>query len=374
MKKAYLDNAATTQLDPEVWKVMEPYFLNHYGNPSSSHYAGRESRAAVELARKTIAKQVGTQPSRLLFTSGATESNNLVFKFAVKDLGIKTLIISPLEHHAVLHPAQHTKEVNLLYTKHDQNGKIDLEHLENLLVSNQNVLVSVMHANNEIGRINPVVAIGRLCKTHGALFHSDTVQTISHIPVHQQELGIDFMVSSAHKYHGPKGVGFLSMNRDFVLTPDQLGGLQEKSLRAGTENVASIVAMAKALELVRQNGQWVEQHCADLKQYLVTKLSTIDGVSFHASSDQKEDYLPSILNVALSKERFNSMTLFTLDLKGIAVSGGSACSSGAIKGSHVLEALNPLNDQLALRISFSKYTTTDELDYLVEVLTDSAHS
>lgn len=372
MKKVYLDNAATTKLDPEVWRAMEPYVLTHYGNPSSLHYAGRESRAAVESARKTIAGLVGTKPSRLLFTSGATESNNLVFKCAVKDLGIKTFIISPLEHHAVLHPAQRTQGVNVRYTQHDPNGKIDLAHLENLLASHQNVLVSVMHANNEIGRINPVEEIAGLCKTHGALFHSDTVQTISHRPVHQQELGIDFMVSSAHKYHGPKGVGFLAMNRDFVLTPDQLGGSQEKSLRAGTENVGSIVGMAKALELVHQNYQTVEPHCADLKSYLVSKLRAIQGVSFHAGSDQKQDYLPSILNVALAKDRFNSMTLFTLDLKGIAVSGGSACSSGALKGSHVLEALNPLNDQLAVRISFSKYTTTQELDYLVEALSQSA--
>lgn len=367
MRQVYLDHAATTQLDPEVWDYMKPYFLNTFGNPSSSHYAGREAKAVIEASRKKIAKIIGANPKRLIFTSGATESNNLVIKFATRDLGVKNIIVSPLEHHAVLYPVQHSG-VNLQYTKHNKNGELDLVHLENLLSSTPDALVSVMHANNEIGVINPVKKIADLCKAHGALFHSDTVQSIAHLEVNQEELGIDFVVSSAHKFHGPKGVGFLSFNQDFVLHSDQLGGNQEKSLRAGTEAVASIAGMARALELVEASREKTEAHHVDLKKYLVSQLEQIDGVGFNAGSDCLEGYLPSVINLALSKEKFNEMTLFTLDLNGIAVSGGSACSSGAIKGSHVLETLDPENDSIAVRVSFSKFTTKEELDYFLGVL------
>ena len=368
MKKIYLDNAATTSMDPIVWDHMKPHFLETYGNPSSSHFAGREAKAVVESSRKKIAQLIGSNPKRVIFTSGATEANNLVFKFAVRDLGVKTIIVSPLEHHAVLYPVQHTEGIEVLYTKHDKNGQVDLVHLENLLSSHQNVLVSVMHCNNEIGIINPVKEIAQLVKTHGALFHSDTVQSVAHLDVSQEELGIDFIVSSAHKYHGPKGIGFLSFNQDFVLRADQLGGVQEKSLRAGTEAVGLISGMAKALEIVHESREEVEEKNARLKKYLIEQLSNIDGIGFNAGSQNLDGYLPSVINLALSKEKFNDMTLFTLDLNGVAVSGGSACSSGAIKGSHVLETLDPSNDNIALRVSFSKFTTKEDLDYFVEVL------
>lgn len=367
MKKVYLDNAATTQLDPEVWDYMKPYCLETIGNPSSSHYAGREAKAVVEASRKKIVKLIGGNPKRLIFTSGATESNNLVIKFAVRDLGVKTIIVSPLEHHAVLYPVHHSG-VNVLYTRHNKKGELDLTHLENLLSSTPDALVSIMHANNEIGIINPVKKIAELVKAHGALFHSDTVQSVAHLEVNQEELGIDFIVSSAHKFHGPKGIGFLSFNRDFVLHSDQLGGVQEKSLRAGTESVGAIAGMTRALELVHECRAETETHYLELKSYLVKEVSKIDGVTFNAGSENTEGYLSSIVNLALSKNKFNEMTLFQLDLNGIAVSGGSACSSGAIKGSHVLESLDPENNNIAVRVSFSKFTTKDELDYFLGVL------
>ena len=367
MRKVYLDNAATTSLDPQVWECMQPYFLNVYGNPSSTHFAGREARGAVEASRKQIANLVGTKAQRLIFTSGATEANNLVFKFAVRNLGVKNIIVSPLEHHAVLYPAEHAG-VNVHYTKHDSFGVLDLTHLENMLANCPNSMVSIMHANNEIGKINPVKEIAQLCKIHGAYFHSDTVQSLAHLDVNQQELGIDFIVSSAHKYHGPKGVGFLAFNQDFVLSSDQLGGAQEKGLRAGTEAVPLVVGMAKALEILSESREENEAQMLALKQYLIEQLKPIKGVGFNAGSEQVDGYLPSVINLALSKEVFNEMTLFTLDLNGVAVSGGSACSSGAIKGSHVLETLDPQNDSLAIRVSFSKFTTQEDIDYFVECL------
>ncbi len=368
MKKIYLDNAATTALDPQVLEAMMPYLLNHYGNPSSSHYAGREAKAGIESARKSIALQIGAKSSRLIFTSGATESNNLVFKFAQKDLGIQHVIVSPLEHHAVLYTAQQLFGSNVHYVSHSNSGEVDLLELEKLLVRFPNSLVSIMHANNEIGIINPIKEISVICKKYHALLHSDTVQSIAHQTIDVENLGLDFMVCSAHKFHGPKGVGFLAMGKDFVLTANQYGGTQEKNLRAGTENVASIVGMAKALELVLCNLEQNENHIKYLKKYLVKELSQMNGISFNAHSDSELGILPSILNINLPKDRYNEMTLFSLDLSGIAVSGGSACGSGALKGSHVLSHLNPENNQVALRISFSKFNTVEELDYFMEVL------
>ena len=368
MKKVYLDNAATTALDPKVLEVMQPYFLNFYGNPSSSHCAGREARASIEEARKTIAQLIGTKSARLIFTSGATESNNLVFKFAKRDLGIQQVLVSPLEHHAVLHTAMHLFGENVHYIRHHSNGEIDLAHLEQLLAKYPKSLVSVMHANNEIGRINPLKAIGVLCKTYQSLLHSDTVQSIAHQQINIEDLGLDFAVSSAHKYHGPKGVGFLAFGQDFKLNADQWGGTQEKGLRAGTENVSAIIGMSRALELVNDGLETTESNLKGLKQHLIEGLKTIEGVTFNGDSDKSEGVLSSILNINLPKDQFNEMTLFSLDMNGIALSGGSACASGAVKGSHVLSYLNPENDNIALRVSFSKFTTIEELDCFLEVL------
>lgn len=368
MRKIYLDNAATTVLDPQVWKCMKPYFLEVYGNPSSAHYAGREAKASLELARKEIAKNIGASSAKLIFTSGATESNNLVFKFAKKDLGVKKVIVSPLEHHAVLNTAQAFFGSEVLYTKHDTHGVLDLKHLEQLLATNKDCLVSVMHANNEIGIINPVKEIARLCKLYGILYHSDTVQSMVHQEIDLEDLDIDFIVCSAHKFHGPKGVGFLAFGQNFKLTPDQFGGVQEKSLRAGTEALPLIIGMSEAMKINQKSLKETEQANLELKQYLIEKLSVVDGISFNGGSDATEGYLSSLLNISLPKDIFNEMTLFTLDLNGIAVSGGSACSSGAIKGSHVLDYIDKGNTNIALRVSFSKYTTKEELDYFVEQL------
>jgi cysteine desulfurase len=368
MKKIYLDNAATTVLDPQVLEVMTPYLLNFYGNPSSAHFAGREAKAAIEQARKEIAQLVGAKSARLIFTSGATESNNLVFKFAKRDLGIQKVIISPLEHHSVSYAAKFIFGEEVLELKHHPNGLPDLGHLEQLLAQNPHSLVSVMHINNEIGLVNPIKEIANLCKTYQSLFHSDTVQSIAHQKVNMEELGIDFMISSAHKYHGPKGIGFLAFSSDFKLTSDQWGGTQEKGLRAGTENVASIVGMAAALKLVNQHFDTDWQHLIELKNYLVQKLKNIDGITFNADSDKIEGFLPSILNISLPQNRFDEMTLFNLDIQGIAISGGSACASGAVKGSHVLSYLYEGQKNIALRISFSKFTSFEDLDYFVEVL------
>jgi cysteine desulfurase len=368
MKRVYLDNAATTAMDELVLESMKPYLLNFYGNPSSVHFAGREAKAALEQARKSIAATIGAKSARLIFTSGATESNNLVFKFAKRDLGIQKVIVSPLEHHSVGYGAKYIFGDDVVEMRHLPNAEPDLGNLEQLLAQNPKSLVSIMHANNEIGTINPIKEISKLCKNYGALLHSDTVQSIAHQKIDMESLGVDFMVSSAHKYHGPKGIGFMAFSQDFKFTSDQWGGAQEKGLRAGTENVASVVGMAKALELVIENLEKTENHFKDLKTYLIGRLKEIDGIKFNGNSDNLEGVLPSVLNVSLPLEKYNEMTLFSLDLSGIAISGGSACASGAVKGSHVLSYLNNDEKNIALRISFSKYTNKEELDYLVETL------
>lgn len=368
MQKVYLDNAATTVLDSAVWEEMKPYFLENYGNPSSSHFAGREAKAAVELARKKIASSIGALSSRLIFTSGATEANNLVFKFAQRDLGVQKVIVSPLEHHAVLNAAKAIFGDQIIYTKHNSCGVLDLVHLSRLISDNPNCLVSIMHINNEIGIINPIEKIAKICKQYKVLYHSDTVQSFAHVDVNLSQIEADFIVASAHKFHGPKGIGFLAFGQDFILTPDQYGGLQEKNLRAGTEAVPLIVGMSKALELHKKSLAEIEINDRKLKTYLVEELSKIEGVTFNAASDRLEGYLCSLINISLSKMFFNDMTLFTLDLNGIAISGGSACSSGAINGSHVLSYLNSNNDSIAIRVSFSKYTIQQDLDcFLIQL-------
>lgn len=368
MKRVYLDNAATTALLPEVLEEMKPYLLEAYGNPSSAHFIGREARAAVEKSRKTIAQLIGAKPARLLFTSGATESNNLVFKFAKKDLNIETVISSPLEHHSVLYTAKRLFGDNVLYCRHHEDGMLDLTHLEQLVEQNPNSLVSIMHANNEVGTIHPIQRIAEICHLHKCLLHSDTVQSIVHQQLNIEALGLDFAVCSAHKFHGPKGTGFLAFGRDFKLSADQFGGAQEKGLRAGTENVASIVGMAKALEITVGNLAKNEAHFALLKSELISLLRKIEGVKFNANSNNTAGILASILNISLPLERFSEMTLFQLDLKGIALSGGSACGSGAVKGSHVLTFLNKDEENISLRISFSPFTSSEDLVYFVDAL------
>lgn len=366
----YFDNAATTPLDPSVFEEMKPFLLEHFGNPSSMHKAGRQVRTAIEKARKEVAQCVGVSGANVVFTSGATEANNLALRGAVLSGKIKTIISSPIEHHAVLNTVEDLKShVSVEIVKVDSLGRIDLDDLRNLLSNNTNCLVSIMHGNNELGNLNPIKEIGSICKAFDAQFHCDTVQTVGLGLVDLKDIHADYIVGSAHKFYGPKGIGFLVKRTD-DLEPVVTGGGQERGLRSGTENVSGIVGLASALKLATQNAAETRQHLSNLKTYLTQKIkSDFPDFKFNGLSADLEDSLPGVLNFSLTHNA-NSMTLFNLDIAGIAVSGGSACSSGALKGSHVLNAINPGDKSLTFRVSFGKQNTVDEIDFFVETLKD----
>ncbi|WP_298766565.1 cysteine desulfurase family protein [uncultured Polaribacter sp.] len=366
MTTIYLDNAATTALDPEVVNVMHVSMLQNYGNPSSTHQLGRKAKSAVETARKNIANMLNASAPEIIFTSSGTEADNLILNNAVLNLGVTKIITSKIEHHAVLHTCKHlekTQNIALNYVKIQSNGNVDLQDLEYLLqTSKEKTLVSLMYINNEIGSILPLQEVGEICKKHNALFHSDTVQTIGHYPLNLQEIHIDFLVASAHKFHGPKGIGFAFFRKGFGVLPMLHGGDQERGARSSTENVHGILGMEKALKIATENLQKDKNYIESIKLFFISELKKLSkDIYFNGTSGDLDKSSYTILNVRFPIK--NSMLLFTLDMAGIAVSGGSACQSGSNKGSHVLQEilLEEEEENTSVRFSFSKYTTKEEI-------------
>jgi cysteine desulfurase len=371
MNRIYFDNAATTALDPQVLEAMLPYLQNHFGNPSSIYSYGRETRLAIENARKSVAKIVNAHPAEIFFTSGGTESSNTAITASVRDLGCKHIITSPIEHHATLHTVEYLdnrEEVTVSYVNILSNGHVDLEHLEQLLeASTEKTLVTLMHANNEIGNITDINAVGNLCKQHNAIFHSDTVQTVGHFPFDLRNTPVHFITGAAHKFHGPKGAGLLYINENVQIKPYIHGGGQERNMRAGTENVYGIVGFAKALELSTAKHEEESAYIKSIKYYLAEQLQKhIKGVSFNGDPMGMSNY--TVLNVSFPKSEKSEMLLMNLDMEGICASGGSACTSGAQQGSHVIRAFNNNPNQIPVRFSFCKHNTKEEADLLVEKL------
>ncbi|AKD55826.1 cysteine desulfurase family protein [Spirosoma radiotolerans] len=377
----YLDNAATTRLDPEVLDAMLPLMTEQFGNPSSIHSHGRAVRTALEKARKTVATLLNTSPAEIFFTSGGTEADNTAIRSSVETYGLTHAITSPLEHHAVLHTLEHLAKqgvIQLSMVNIDQKGHIDLAHLEELLRKNQQAgagstrsLVSLMHGNNEIGNMLDLNRVGALCRSYDAIFHSDTVQTMGHFRHNLQQLPVDFIVGAGHKFHGPKGVGFLYVNADRVkINPFVYGGAQERNMRGGTENVYGIVGLAKALEIAYRDMDEHRQHITSLKNRMIEQLrAQMPEVQFNGDSADVDNSLYTVLNVSLPASDISDMLLFSLDIARISASGGSACSSGSSIGSHVLAALPGLDaDRGYVRFSFGKYNTPDEIDYAVDTL------
>lgn len=375
MNRIYLDNAATSAIDGKVIEVMTESMQTNYGNPSSTHQFGRTAKSAVEKCRKKIAKLFNITAGEIVFTAGGSEADNMILRNAVHNLEVKKIITSKIEHHAVLHTIDDLKSENNLevcYVDVDKNGIIDFNHLELLLQeSDKKTLVSLMFVNNEIGTILDVKKVTQLCKENNALFHSDAVQAFGHYEVDLQEYSIDFAVASAHKFHGPKGVGFAYFKKGFGIKPILTGGSQERGARAGTENVHSIVGMTNALELVYDNLESDKAYISGLKAYFIEQLlKYIPNVAFNGNPQDSNTSNDTILNVRFPVE--SNMLLFTLDLKGIAVSGGSACQSGSLGGSHVLNTILTSEEaqKTSIRFSFSKYNTKDEIDMVVSVLTE----
>ena len=372
MDRIYFDNAATTPLDPEVFEAMVPFLRDHYGNPSSIHAFGRQTRAAIEKSRRSIASLLNCTPGEIIFTSGGTEADNMVLHCGVRDLGVKHIITSPIEHHAVELTATKIGEhagVQVHWVRLEADGKPDMAHLEELLkaTEGQGVLLSLMHANNEIGTRIDLQAVGELAHRHGALFHSDTVQTMGHYRFDLQALPVDFITCAAHKFHGPKGVGFLYMRSGAALKPLLTGGSQERNMRGGTENLAGIVGLAKAMELAHAHMAEHQAHIQGLKTHMKERLSKeLPDVAFNG--DTSDDSLYTVLSVRFPDDGKAEMLVYNLDIEGIACSGGSACSSGSNKGSHVLAALYPDVMGANIRFSFSRFNTLAEVDRTVEAL------
>ncbi|RPA67051.1 cysteine desulfurase [Cyclobacteriaceae bacterium YHN15] len=371
--RVYLDNAATTAMDDRVIEAMLPYMKLHYGNPSSVHSHGREVRSAIEKARKKVAELLNASPAEIFFTSGGTEADNTAIVCGIETHGITHAITSPIEHHAVLHTLEECAKkgkVRLSLLDVNEKGQIDLEQLEQLLKVNPKSFVSLMHANNEIGNINDLNQLGELARAYDAFFHSDTVQTMGHFVHDLKTLPVDAIVAGAHKFHGPKGSGFLYVRKDKKIHPFIYGGAQERNMRGGTENVIGIVGIAKALELAYEDMDGHRKLIESLKKRFIDLLiENIPGVRFNGLSAEMHESLYTVLNVSLPPSEENrGMLMFNLDLNGISVSGGSACSSGATSGSHVLRALGHNPEREAVRFSFSRFNTLEEIDYTVNKL------
>ncbi|RZN82929.1 MAG: cysteine desulfurase [Winogradskyella sp.] len=381
MKNIYLDNAATTAIRPEVIEKMTEVLQNNYGNASSTHSFGRSSKSIMEQCRKTIASYFNVSAAEIIFTSGGTEADNLALRSAVRDLSVTEIVTSKVEHHAVLHTAeqlQNEYDIKVSYVQLDENGTVDYSHLEILLKSDTKKLVSLMHINNEIGNMLDIKRVADLCKANNTLFHTDTVQSVGHYHIDLQDIKIDFMAASAHKFHGPKGVGFCFIRKESGLKPLIFGGEQERGYRAGTESLHNIVGMDEALKLAYQNIEAESAYIKDLKRYFINSLNNnLEGCHFNGTSEDTEKSTYTLINVCLPlPPEKAAMLQFQLDLKGIACSKGSACQSGSSMASHVLSAFLP-EDQLkrpSVRFSLSKYNTKEEIDYVVETLCEFAKS
>ena len=368
MNRIYFDNAATTPLLPQVRDVITHHLEHSFGNPSSLHREGRLSRTVVEEARRKIAGHLNASIGEIFFTSCGTESNNTILIGAVEDLGIRRIVSSRVEHPCVLRVLERLSgRIDIKYVKLDDVGRADQEDLERLLKDDAHTLVSLMHVNNETGAVNDIETIGNLCRASGALFHTDTVQGIGYFPYDLTTLNIDFMSASAHKFHGPKGVGFLYIRADHAVSPFLLGGGQERNMRAGTENIAYIAGMSTALELAYKEFEERKSHITHLRQYLVDKLQAISSsIEIINPSGAQGHYKILVMTLPLNEK--TTLAIPNLDIAGIAVSGGSACSSGAEKGSHVFDSLYPGLDKKTIRVSFSHLNTTDEVDILADKL------
>ena len=372
--KVYLDNAATTPLSPEVLAAMLPYLKEHYGNPSSIHNHGRFAKSAVEKSRKKVAEILNAAPSEIFFTSGGTEANNLAIQRTVEDYKIKHAITSPLEHHAVLHPLEYLKnkgDIEVHFVEINDRGDINQDHLKELLQRYPGSFVSLMHGNNEIGNLNNIEEISAICDFHQAFFHSDTVQTMGHYPIDVKKLKAHYLVGSAHKFNGPKGIGFIYINHTCKINPLNFGGAQERNMRGGTENVYGIIGLSKALEIAHAYMEKDRKYISDLKFYMVERFKQkIPDILFNGRSTDPEKSLYTILNVSLPAVDDNDMLLFNLDINNISASAGSACASGTNIASHVLSAINAHPDRGAVRFSFGKDNQKKEIDYVVNKLSE----
>lgn len=368
--KIYFDNAATTPIHPQVIEVMQETMKNNFGNPSSIHHYGREARVLIENSRKTVAKLLNVSPAEIFFTSCGTEAINTIINGCVNDLGTKHIITSPIEHHAVLHSVERLHEKRMAEThfvKLQANGYIDFTHLSELVQKYQGALVCLMHANNEIGNLLSIKEVSELCEKNKCLFLSDMVQTMGKFRHNLQHLNIDFTACSAHKFHGPKGIGFMYIKGGTIIKPLLVGGGQERLMRSGTENIYGIVGLAKALEIAMNEHERDFEYIFGLKNYMLAQLEkNINEITFNG--DCRNNGLYNIINVSLPKSPRTEMMLFNLDIAGIAVSGGSACTSGASVGSHVLSQLGCDMQRAAIRFSFSKFNTKEEIDFCVQRL------
>ena len=369
--RIYLDNAATTPIAPEVVTAMTDVLSNHFGNPSSSHHFGRDTKALIETSRRAVAKELNCHSSEIIFTCGGTEADNAALYLSVRNLGVERIITTSIEHHAVGHTVEALKKevgTEIVYLDVDGKGNIPLSKLEELLKESKKTLVSLMHANNEIGTLLPIQLVSELCRKYNAYFHSDTVQSMAHYRFDLGALDIDFITCSAHKFHGPKGVGFLYVNKKLKIGSFIHGGAQERGMRGGTENVPGIVGLAKAFQLAYNDIEEHHTHIQGLKSYMIDALKkVIPNVSFHGETDPEKS-LYTVLNVCFPRFEGSGMFLFTLDLKGIAVSGGSACSSGAVGASHVLSGIEADLNRPNARFSFSKFNTKEEIERVIEEL------
>ncbi len=369
--KVYFDNAATTRMDEKVLAAMLPFFNEEFGNPSSIHGFGRKTRTAIENARKSIAKSLNVTPAEIFFTSGGTEADNMAIVQTIATYGITHAISSKIEHHAVEHTLSELEKagkVKVSWVNIDSKGNVSLEHLEELLKNNPRSLVSLMHANNEIGTLLPLKEVGEICKKYDAIFHSDTVQTMGHYALNLQDINVHFVTCAAHKFHGPKGTGFLYIRNDIKINPFIHGGAQERNMRGGTENVAGIVGLSKALELCMNELEEHQHHIMGLKAYMKQALeNAVPGLSFNGETSNEKS-LYTVLNCCFPAHPDAEMLLFNLDINGIAASGGSACSSGSNQGSHVLRNIGSDMSRPSVRFSFSKFNTREEVDFVVSKL------
>ncbi|MCG8475175.1 MAG: cysteine desulfurase [Cytophagales bacterium] len=376
--RVYFDNAATTPIHPEVFEAMKPYLLEKYGNPSSTHSHGREVRSDIEKARKSVAKLLNAHPSEIFFTSSGTEADNTILQGILETTGIRHIITSPIEHHAVLHTAEHlekTGKVSLSMVKLDGKGGIDYGHLEELLQNSGPSLVTLMHGNNEIGNLTDLKRVGELCEKHQAFFHTDAVQTVGHYAHDVKEMKIHALAASAHKFNGPKGAGLMYISKEFKVPSLIHGGKQERGMRGGTENVVNIIGLTKALELANEHRAQREAHIRSLKTYLIEQLQErFEGVRFNGMSADPDNSLYTVLNVCLPTHENSGMVLFKLDLAGISASGGSACSSGAVTASHVLKAIDADTSKASVRFSFGKQNSKEEIDFMLEKLSEILES
>ncbi len=371
-RRVFLDNASTTPMHQEIIDMMSDMMRSNFANPSSVHSSGREAKVIIENARKTIADLLNTSPGSIFFTSGGTEADNMAIRSTIQDYNIQHVVTSKIAHHAVLYPLQDLENKNIIkitYVDIDNDGIISLSHLKDILKNNSRTFVSIMHANNEIGTIQNIKKIGEICNDYNSIFHSDTVQTIGHYPFNMEDLNVHLMAASAHKFHGPKGIGFIYISDKIKISPLLRGGGQERNMRAGTENVCSIAGLAMAMQIAYKNLEEETNYIKGLKKHMIKRLKTeLNDVQFYAKCTDLENSLYTVLSCHFPETDISEMLIFNLDILGISCSGGSACNSGVSKGSHVLKEVFPDSKRPGIRFSFSKYNTKEDIDFTITKL------